>query len=152
MSWHDIPMQAPDEPPVDTALRHLAIEHIPDAVIVSDRDGIIRGWNPAAERLFGFSRADAQGRPLDLIIPERLRRAHDVGFRDALAAGRLKLEGRVMTTRANHRAGDRLYVDFTMGLVRDDRGQVIGVVAVGRDATARQLEAAAARQAPGKVQ
>lgn len=138
-------MNAPAGVPPEEFLLRLPIEELPDAVVVSDREGIIRGWNPAAERLFGFSRAEAQGSPLDLIVPERFRHAHDTGFRNALAAGRLKLAGRVMTTRASHRAGRRLYVDFTMGLLKDDRGEVVGVVAIGRDATARLLQAAAAR-------
>ena len=47
-----------------------------EALIYSDRDGIIRRWNRAAEQLFGFSAESALGQSLDLIIPEKLRAAH----------------------------------------------------------------------------
>jgi PAS domain S-box-containing protein len=47
-----------------------------DAIIATDREGIVRFWNPGAERVFGHSVADAIGRSLDFIIPERLRDRH----------------------------------------------------------------------------
>jgi len=47
----------------------------PDAVLISDREGIIRFWNSGAERMFGYSETEAIGQSLDLIIPENLRLA-----------------------------------------------------------------------------
>ena len=44
-----------------------------EAVVASDREGLIRFWSPGAERIFGHSAAEALGQSLDLIIPERLR-------------------------------------------------------------------------------
>jgi len=44
-----------------------------DAIIAADRAGIIRVWNPGAERLFGYARQEALEQSLNLIIPERLR-------------------------------------------------------------------------------
>jgi PAS domain S-box-containing protein len=52
-----------------------------DAIIAADRDGIISFWNPGAGRLFGYSHDEAISRSLDLIIPERLRQRHWVGYR-----------------------------------------------------------------------
>jgi PAS domain S-box-containing protein len=52
------------------------LQTMSDAIIASDRDGRITFWNPGAERIFGFSRAEAIGQSLDLIIPERLRPRH----------------------------------------------------------------------------
>jgi PAS domain S-box-containing protein len=51
-----------------------------DAIIGADGDGMIRFWNPGAERIFGHTAADAIGQSLDLIIPERLRRRHWEGY------------------------------------------------------------------------
>jgi len=45
-----------------------------DAIVASDRDGIIQFWNPGAERIFGYGAAQAIGRSLDLMIPERIPR------------------------------------------------------------------------------
>jgi len=56
------------------------VDALGDAVIICDRDGVIRLWNAAAERLFGFTPAEALGSSLDLIIPERLRERHWAGF------------------------------------------------------------------------
>ena len=58
-----------------------------DAVVASDRDGLIRFWNPGAERIFGYSAAEALGQSLDLIIPERLRARHWEGYRVVMATG-----------------------------------------------------------------
>jgi PAS domain S-box-containing protein len=126
-------------------LRSLVFDQMPEAAIVADPGGIVRLWNRGAEALFGFPAAQAVGASLDLIIPEKLRRAHDAGFRRALTTGQMKFEGRVMTTRATHQQGHSLYVDFSFGLLKDDAGELLGVLAVGRDVTARQLEQRAAR-------
>ena len=52
---------------------HALVQAAGDAIIVADVQGRIGLWNPAAERLFGFTEAEAVGRSLDLIIPERFR-------------------------------------------------------------------------------
>jgi len=54
-------------------LAHLVLMTASDAIVAADRDGLIRFWNPGAERIFGFSSAEAVGQSLDLIIPERQR-------------------------------------------------------------------------------
>ena len=44
-----------------------------DAIITKTLDGLVTGWNPAAERLFGFTAQDAIGQSIDIIVPEELR-------------------------------------------------------------------------------
>ena len=58
-----------------------------DAIIASDKDGIIRFWNPGAERIFGYPSSDAIGQSLDLIIPERQRARHWLGYHQVMATG-----------------------------------------------------------------
>ena len=60
----------------EAELAALLVEQAPDAVIFADREGTIREWNPAAERIFGYSRDEAVGQSLDIIVPERFREAH----------------------------------------------------------------------------
>lgn len=115
------------------------VEQLPAAVIVADREGRITLWNRASEALFGFSAREAIGQSLDLIVPERLRESHWSGFERSLASGSTKYAGQVMTTRATHKDGRRLYVEFSFGILEDDGGAVTGVVAVGRDGTERFL-------------
>lgn len=64
-----------------------------EAFIVADADGVIRFWNAAAERMFGYSREQALGEPLDLIVPDKLRRAHWDGYRRVMETGQTKYVG-----------------------------------------------------------
>jgi PAS domain S-box-containing protein len=121
-------------------LRIAIVDQMEDAVVLADRNGVIRLWNRGAEVLFGFSAEDAIGAGLDLIVPDKFLRGHEEGFKRAVACGRLRTEGRVLTTRAKNKYGSRLYVDFTFGLLKSPSGEVLGVFAIGRDATARHLE------------
>lgn len=64
----------------DAAL-HLAaiVQSSDDAIVSKNLDGVIQSWNPAAERMFGFSAAEAIGQPITIIIPEdRLQEEGDV--------------------------------------------------------------------------
>ncbi|MDD2582657.1 MAG: PAS domain S-box protein, partial [Desulfuromonadaceae bacterium] len=53
-----------------------AVNEAPDAILISDREGIISFWNSGAELMFGHTAAEAVGQSLDLIIPENLRSRH----------------------------------------------------------------------------
>ena len=58
-----------------------------DAIIAADKEGIIRFWNPGAERIFGYARDAAIGQSLDIIIPERLRKRHWDGYHHVIKSG-----------------------------------------------------------------
>jgi len=116
----------------------------PVSIIVSDREGRIVAWNRASEALFGFGAAEVMGQSLDVIIPEHLRKAHWDAFDRSLSTGTTKYAGKVMTTRAVHKDGRRLYVEFSFGMLKDAQGNVTAVMAVGRDGTERFLAQRAA--------
>ena len=126
-------------------LHRAIIEQAQDAIIFADREGFIQLWNRGAEIIFGWGAHEAIGQNLSLIIPEKFRRAHDEGFHRAVQTGQVRHEGRVMTTRAQHKWGCRLYVELSFGLLKDDNGIVTGIFAIGRDGTARHLEEIARR-------
>jgi PAS domain S-box-containing protein len=108
-----------------------------DAVVVSDPDGAITVWSPAAERIFGFSEAEALGQTLDLITPERHRRRHWQGYAETMRTGVTRYGAEVLRVPALHKEGRPLSIAFTVGLVRDGAGAISGIVAVIRDDTAR---------------
>ncbi|MGV7032427.1 PAS domain-containing protein [Methylobacterium symbioticum] len=108
-----------------------------DAVVVSDPDGTITVWSPAAERIFGFSEAEALGQTLDLITPERHRRRHWQGYAETMRTGVTRYGAEVLRVPALHKEGRPLSIAFTVGLVRDGAGAISGIVAVIRDDTAR---------------
>jgi PAS domain S-box-containing protein len=110
------------------------------AVIVADLDGVIRFWNPAAEAMFGHSRADALGQSLDLIIPEKLRGRHWDGYRRVMETGETEYGGRMLAVPAIRSDGERISVEFTVTLLRDSAGALRGIGAILRDVTARWEE------------
>ena len=121
----------------DPKLADWIVEQTTDALVYSDAAGVIRRWNEAAARVFGFGAGEAIGQSLDLIIPEHLRAAHWNAFHKALGSGSTRLAGRPALTRAVHKDGRRLYVEMTFAVVKDDAGQVVGSVAIARDVTER---------------
>lgn len=121
------------------------VEHIAEAVVFANRDGVIERWNAAATQVFGFSTEEALGQNLDLVIPKHLRAAHWRGFDAAVRSGALRLNGRATLTRGLHKSGRKLYVEMSFAIVRDGTGAVLGSVAVARDVSERvEREKAAA--------
>lgn len=73
----------------------------PDAIVVADRDGVIRCWNVGAERIFGCCKDQALGQLLDLIIPTRLRERHWVGWWQVMASAQSRYgEGDLLSVPA----------------------------------------------------
>ena len=109
-----------------------------EAIIAADREGNICFWNPGAERIFGHAEADAIGRSLDLIIPERLRTRHWDGYRGTIATGKSRYgEGDVLAVPAQHKSGATISIEFTILPLRDSSGAIIAIVAIIRDVTKR---------------
>ena len=116
------------------------VDNIGDAIVVADASGAITLWNPAAERLFGFTPAEALGNSLDLIIPERLRERHWAGYGKTMASGETRYAHDVLRVPAVHKDGRPLSIAFTVGLLYGPQRAVKGIVAVIRDETTRFAE------------
>lgn len=117
------------------------VGELADAVIVADPSGTIVFWNAAATRVFGFSRDEAIGAALDLIIPERLRARHDAGYRETMRTGHTKYGDQLLEVPALHRDGRTLSIAFTVTLLFDATGSVpVAIAAVIRDDTERWQE------------
>ena len=129
-------------------LGDLILEQMAEAVVYSDRNGIIARWNSGAVATFGHAASEALGQNLDLIIPEHLRAAHWRGFEAAMASGTLRLKGRPTLTRGLHKSGLKMYIEMSFSMVCDDGGAVLGSVAVARDVTERVEREKAARVTP----
>lgn len=135
--------------PTDEAFEALApslLRSIPEALVFCDLAGTIRFWNVGAEQVFGWSAQEAAGQSLDLIIPERMRKAHWDGFEHAIARGGVKPGRAAMMTRALHKAKESIYVEMSFAMVSDAAGALIGSLAVAREATARFTEEKALRK------
>lgn len=123
-----------------------------DAIVATDRDGIIRFWNPGAERIFGFSREEAVGRSLDLIIPERLRQRHWDGFAKVMQSGQSRYgESDLLSVPALRNDGTTVSVQFTIAMLQES-GQLVGMAAVIRDVTKQFQETRELKRALSDLQ
>ncbi len=108
-----------------------------DAVMVCDAQGAITLWNPAAERMFGYSEVEALGQSLDLIIPQRQQQRHWEGYHKTMQTGITKYGNDLLKVPALHKDGHTLSIAFTVSLLHAPDGTVSGIAAVVRDETAR---------------
>ena len=113
------------------------VEEMPEAVIFADRQGVVRLWNRAAEIMFGYSAGEALGQSLDLIVPERFRARHWDGYGHVMATGVTSYGQRLLAVPAMRKDGQRISIEFSIALLKDERGEVTGAAAIVRDVTAR---------------
>lgn len=109
-----------------------------EAIVVTDPAGSIRLWNEGAARIFGYSAAEATGQSLDVIIPEKLRDRHWRGYFQTMATGHTRYGDKLLSVPATHRDGHRLSIEFSVALLRDNVGQIVGISAIIREITERR--------------
>jgi PAS domain S-box-containing protein len=123
------------------------VRDAPDAIVYADAQGLIQFWNRSAERIFGFSEAEALGKTLDIIIPESLRGRHWEGYRATMQTGNTRYGvGETLAVPAMRKDGKRISIEFTILPFRDDAGRMEGIAAILRDVTVRFEETRALRQ------
>jgi PAS domain S-box-containing protein len=113
------------------------VDHTQAAILFADRKGIIRLWNTGAETIFGYPAAEALGRSLDLIIPDRLRARHWEGYRRVITTGSTPYDRRLLAVPAIRKDGTQISLEFTVVIVHEPPGEVRGIAAVLRDVTER---------------
>ena len=116
------------------------VEGAGDAIMVCDAQGAITLWNRAAERIFGFTEAEALGQSLDLIIPQRQRQRHWDGYNKTMETGITKYGADLLRVPALHKDGHTLSIAFTVSMLFSENREVTGIVAFVRDETARFAE------------
>jgi PAS domain S-box-containing protein len=131
-----------DRKRADAASRRLAavIESSDDAIVTKNLDSIITSWNPAAERMFGYTEAEAIGRSIRMLIPQELQDEEDT----VLAKIRAGLVLDHYETVRQRKDGTRLSISLTVSPIRNDAGEIVGASKIARDITerARLLEVA----------
>jgi len=116
------------------------VEGAGDAIMVCDAKGAITLWNRAAERIFGFTEAEAIGQSLDMIIPQRQRQRHWDGYNKTMETGITKYGADLLRVPALHKDGHTLSIAFTVSMLFSENREVTGIVAIVRDETARFAE------------
>jgi len=114
-------------------LLHLAsiIESSDDAIVSKSLDGTIRSWNRAAERMFGYTAAEAVGKSIRMIIPAELQAEEDIVLAK-IRAGQLVDH---FETRRQRKDGSEIMVSLTVSPLLNERGEVIGASKIARDVT-----------------
>ena len=111
-----------------------------DAIMVCDAAGAITLWNKAAERIFGFTEADALGQSLDMIIPTRQRSRHWEGYHKTMETAVTKYGADVLRVPALHKDGHTLSIAFTVSMLFSADQKVSGIAAFVRDESSRFAE------------
>lgn len=114
-----------------------------DAFVCTDAHSRIIHWNRAAEAMFGWSAAEALGRTLDLIVPDRHRGAHGQGMARLRGGAAPKLVGKTVEVPAVCRNGHEVPVELSLGMWHEESGdRPAGFAAIMRDVSLRKgLEA-----------
>jgi two-component system sensor histidine kinase UhpB len=127
------------------ARTQLIIDSALDPVITIDAAGVITGWNPQAEAVFGWSQAEALGQTLaETIIPPQYREAHMRGLKHFLATGEGPVLNRRIEITALRRDGSEFPVDLAISPVRT--GETFTFTAFIRDITERKQAEETLRQ------
>jgi PAS domain S-box-containing protein len=130
----------------DLARRHLAkiVDSSDDAIVSKDLDGTILSWNAAAERMFGYTAAEAIGRSIRMIIPNDRQGEEDY----VLGQIRTGESVRHYETIRQRKDGSLIPISLTVSPLYDDEGTVIGASKIARDISERaRLLSAAQEQA-----
>jgi len=110
------------------------VESSDDAIISEDMDGIITSWNRGAQRLFGFSEAEAVGQPISIIIPAQLLQEEETILYGTRAGERIEHFETVRVTKE----GTKIDVSLTISALRDAMGTLVGFSKIARDITERK--------------
>jgi PAS domain S-box-containing protein len=120
-----------------------AVESSHDAIVTKTLDGRITGWNPAAERLFGYTATEAVGHGIDLIVPpDRLSEMHDILYR----IGRGEKIDHYETMRLR-KDGRPVQVSLSLSPITTPSGAIVGASKTARDITeSRRTQQALSQQ------
>jgi PAS domain S-box-containing protein len=107
------------------------VESSDDAILSMDLEGVILSWNPGAQRLYGYTEAEALGQPIAMVIPAELREEENQILRRLEAGEPIERFETIRVTRD----GQRIDVSLAMSPVRDSTGNVVGASKIVRDIT-----------------
>ena len=110
------------------------VESSEDAILSKDANAVITSWNPAAERLYGYSAAEAIGQPISILIPEHRRNEEKKILAKILAGERVTH----YETERRHKDGRIVTVSLTVSPIEHGDGEIVGASVVARDVTRRR--------------
>ncbi len=124
-------------PEKENAVYRQIVEKSAEAIVFAGPDGIIRIWNAGAEAIFGYGAGEAVGKSLDIIVPEKMRDRHWEGYFRVMKTGETKYGNDLLAVPGIRKDGSRVSLEFSVALIRDEGGSLLGISSVMRDVTAR---------------
>ena len=119
----------------EARFRHAAvIESSDDAIASGTLDGIIVSWNTGAQHLYGYTEAEAVGKPITMILPPELR-DEEKKILETVRAGRHISQFETVRVA---KTGKRINVSLTISPIKDSSGRMVGVSGIARDITERK--------------
>jgi PAS domain S-box-containing protein len=126
----------------EARFRHAAvIESSDDAIASGTLDGIIVSWNTGAEKIYGYTEAEAVGKPISMLVPPELPDEENKILETLKSGDRIEHFETVRVTKA----GKRINVSLTILPIKDARGRTVGISGIARDITERKLAEEALR-------
>ncbi len=151
-SDHGAPLQS--KTPAEQRLAELArgklaaIVHTSiDAIVSKDLNGTINSWNEAAERIFGYSAAEAIGQPITMLLPVE-QRHEELRIMEKIRRGE-RVEA--YDTRRRRKDGSQVEISVSISPILDSRGRIIGASKIARDITDRRATEAALSESEARV-
>jgi PAS domain S-box-containing protein len=119
----------------ETRFRHAAIlESSEDAIASGTLDGIIVSWNAGAEHMYGYTEAEAVGKPITMLVPAELP-DEEYQLLERVRAG--ECIEHFETVRVT-KTGEKIDVSLTISPVKDSSGRIVGISGIARDITMRK--------------
>jgi PAS domain S-box-containing protein len=126
----------------EVRFRHAAvIESSDDAIASATLDGIIVSWNTGAQKIYGYTEAEAVGKPIDMLVPPELPDEENKILEMLRAGGRIQHFETVRVTKT----GKRINVSLTISPIKDSSGRTVGCSGIARDISERKLAEEALR-------
>src|ERR1700752_393978 len=126
----------------EALLRYAAIvESSEDAIASGTLDGIIVSWNTGAQHMYGYTEAEAVGKPITMILPPELRDEEKKILETVRAGDHISQFETVRVAKT----GKRINVSLTISPIKDSNGRMVGVSGIARDITERKLAEEALR-------
>src|ERR1700758_1354376 len=128
--------------------RHAAvIESSDDAIASGTLDGIIVSWNTGAQKIYGYTEAEAVGKPISMLVPPELPDEENKILETLKSGNRIEHFETVRVTKT----GRRINVSLTISPIKDSTGRTVGISGIARDITERKLAEEALRASEEKL-